>query len=225
MPTVMITGAKRGIGRGLTDRFLEAGWEVVAAGRGASETPLADMNGVRALDIDVADEASIKVAVDALEDLPIDILINNAGVFDSDYAGLNDFTTEQWHRDFVINTMGPVLVTRAFMPNLELGVRKQVAVVSSTMGSMGDNTSGSHYVYRSTKAAVNAAWVSMARDLEPEGFTCVALCPGWVRTDMGGPSAALSIEESTTGLFNVLNNLTPEQNGQFINRTGAIVPW
>ncbi|MBV6631957.1 MAG: SDR family oxidoreductase [Alphaproteobacteria bacterium] len=225
MPTVLITGAKRGIGRGLVDRFLEQGWDVLAAGRDASSSPLAELDRVRTVDFDVTDEASIKTAAASLIGVPIDLLINNAGVFDADYSNLADVSVEQWQRDFAVNTMGPVLVARAFLPNLRAGGRKQLAVISSTMASMGKNAMGFHYSYRSTKAGVNAAWVSLSLDLADDDFTCVVLCPGWVRTDMGGPSAALSVEESTGGLFKVLNGLTAADNGRFINYAGEEVAW
>lgn len=225
MPTVMITGARRGIGRGLTERFLAAGWQVVAAGRDIERADLADQAGVMPLDMDVADEMSIRRAAERLGGWPLDLLVNNAGVFDAAYASLDQVRVADWQRDFAINAIGPVLVTRHFLTNLRAGRRRHLAVISSTMGSMASNTSGAHYAYRSSKAAANAAWVSLARDLGPEGFVCVTLCPGWVRTDMGGPGASLSVEQSTAGLFRVLDNLQPDDNGRFVNYAGETVPW
>ena len=226
MPTVLITGAKRGIGRGLVDRFVEAGWAVIATGRDATATELIDLSDqVTVHDVDVADDQSISALAETLNGQPIDLLINNAGVYDYPRNTLEAVSRDAWLHELSVNTISPVLMTRALLPNLRAGNLKRVAVVSSKMGSIADNSSGSSYMYRSSKAALNAALRSLSHDLAADGFTCVTLHPGWVQTDMGGPSARITVPESTAGLFSILANLTADQNGQFLNYDGTELPW
>jgi NAD(P)-dependent dehydrogenase (short-subunit alcohol dehydrogenase family) len=225
MPTIMITGAKRGIGRGLVDRFLEGGWQVVAAGRNIASTDLAALSGVTTLELDVTDDASIAAAKQALGDRPLDLLLNNAGVYDKAHNGFAEVTREAWEHELMVNTISPLMVSRAFLPNLRAGDRRGLAVISSQMGSIANNTSGSSYMYRSSKAAVNQVWKCLSLELGHEGFTCVTLHPGWVQTDMGGEQATLTVEQSTHGLFQVLARLSPDQNGFFLNFDGALLPW
>ncbi|MEM6901895.1 MAG: SDR family oxidoreductase [Pseudomonadota bacterium] len=225
MPTVMITGAKRGIGRGLTDRFLEAGWDVIAAGRQIAEAEVAKLDGVSTVDLELADDHSINAAAAALSGRPIDLLVNNAGVSNHMNSALGTISRDGWLTELSVNTVAPIFVTRALLPNLRMGSRKQIAMMSSKMGSIADNASGGSYIYRSSKAALNAALKSLSHDLSSDGFTCVTLHPGWVQTDMGGPSAAITVDQSTTGLFAVLNNLSADQNGGFYNFDGTELPW
>ena len=226
MPTVLITGAKRGIGRGLVDRFNENGWQVIATGRDATKTELANRGEqITAMDVDVADDQSIAALATKLAGQPLDLLINNAGVYDVPRNQLDTVTRDAWLHEMSVNSMAPLLVTRALLPNLLAGQRRQVAVISSKMGSITDNTSGSSYMYRSSKAAANAVLRSLSHDLANDGFTCVTLHPGWVQTDMGGPSALVTVERSTTGLFTLLRDLTPQHNGRFFNYDGAELPW
>ena len=226
MPTVLITGAKRGIGRGLVDRFNENGWQVIATGRDATKTELANRGEqITAMDVDVADDQSIAALATKLAGQPLDLLINNAGVYDVPRNQLDTVTRDAWLHEMSVNSMAPLLVTRALLPNLLAGQRRQVAVISSKMGSITDNTSGSSYMYRSSKAAANAVLRSLSHDLANDGFTCVTLHPGWVQTDMGGPSATTTVEQSTTGLANLLINLKSEQNGRFFNFDGTELPW
>ena len=226
MPTVLITGAKRGIGRGLVDRFTEHGWQVIATGREATKTELAGRGDqVRAMDVDVADDQSIETLARTLAGQPVDLLLHNAGVYNYPQNRFETVTRDAWHHELSVNTMAPLLVTRALLPNLMAGERRQVAVISSKMGSMADNTSGGSYMYRSSKAAANAVLRSLSHDLADDGFTCVTLHPGWVQTDMGGPSATTTVAQSTNGLAALLINLKPEQNGRFFNFDGTELPW
>ncbi|MEO0393254.1 MAG: SDR family oxidoreductase [Pseudomonadota bacterium] len=226
MPTVMITGAKRGIGRGLVDQFVQAGWDVIASGRDATATDLARLgNQVTALDLDVTDDRSIAQAVATLNGRPLDLLVNNAGVNNIALNGFDALTRDAWLEELSVNTVAPFMVTRAFLPNLKAGERQHLAVVSSKMGSIEDNTSGGKYMYRSSKTALNMVLKSLSWDLREAGFTCVTLHPGWVQTDMGGPSAPTTVAESTRGLFAILDGLKPEHNGRFFNFDGTELPW
>ena len=226
MPTVMITGAKRGIGRGLVERFLENGWDVIAAGRDATATDLATLGErVTVIDLDVTDPASIEAMVAALAGRAIDLLVNNAGVYNYPKNTLDTVTPEAWLEELSVNTLAPLMVSRALLPNLRAGDMRRLAVISSKMGSIADNTSGGSYMYRSSKAATNAVWRSLSRDLATEGFTCVTLHPGWVQTDMGGGAAPLTVAQSTAGLCKVLSTLELNQNGMFLNYDGTVLPW
>lgn len=158
--TVVITGANRGIGLELAREYLRRGAEVIGLCRRSS--PELDGSGVRVLDgVDVTDGASVVAAAKKLEGVAVHILINNAGVFEDDKLGELDYAAVR--RQFEVNTLGPLRMTEALLGNLEQG--SKVALITSRMGSIADNGSGGYYGYRMSKAALNAAGMSMARDL------------------------------------------------------------
>jgi NAD(P)-dependent dehydrogenase (short-subunit alcohol dehydrogenase family) len=128
-------------------------------------------------------------------------------------------------RVFAVNTIAPLQLVEAMKPNLLLGKHKVIALMSSKMASLSDNTSGGSIIYRSSKAALNAVGKSLAADLSAEDIMVALLHPGWVQTDMGGPNALINTQESVVGLRNVLKQLTPEQSGQFFNYDGTVLPW
>lgn len=225
MTSIVITGASRGIGRELASQYAAAGVTVIATCRtqdaaDALKAALAS-DAVTTPILDVSDDASVSAFASALGDTPIDVLINNAGVLGEQFSfGTMDY--DAWTTAFAINTLGPMRVTEALAGNLVEGAK--VATISSQMGSLLRDTSGS-YPYRSTKAAVNKVVQLMAHDLKPRGIACITMHPGWVQTDMGGPSAAITPEESATGIRQVIDGLTLEQTGSFIQWNGETHPW
>ena len=228
--TVFITGASRGIGLELTHQYLMGGDQVFAAARNPDAQGLAALkkeypDSLTLIALDVTDPASIEKAAAALGAQPIHLLINNAGIFKSKRTELETLDESTWLEEFRVNSISPLMVTRAFKANLVAAGSGVVGMMSSKMGSMGDNTSGGDYSYRSSKAALNAVSVSMAKDLAQDGVTVVALHPGWVQTDMGGPNALIDVVTSATGLKAVLDRAGPGESGRFFDYSGAALPW
>ncbi len=217
---MLITGASRGIGRALATELAQRGHEVIGAMRRPVEIP-----GLRSLALDVTDWRSIAAAADQLAGEPLDVLVNNAGIFGERGAGLGRIDDDRWHAVLATNVIGAYRTTEAFLPHLRRGRTRKLVTISSRMGSMGANTTGGEYVYRSSKAAVNAVMRSLAIDLAAENFIVALLHPGWVRTDMGGAAATLDVGTSARGLASVIEGLTPAANGGFFNYDGTSLVW
>ena len=216
MPTVLITGASRGIGRVLADQYEDDGWNVIRTCRSPQN--------LNEMALDITNVRQVNRIAHVLSDTPIDVLINNAGVIGQRDAIIGNIDYEQWEETFRINTLGPIRVAEALAENVAASEKKVIVFISSIMGSISQN-GGGHYLYRSTKAALNNAMVSLSMDLASRGVVCVSIHPGWVRTDMGGPSAALSVPDSANGIRNVIAGLHREDNGCFYDYTGAEIPW
>ena len=220
MPTVVIVGANRGIGFELAHQFKDRGESVVAVCRKASNE-LAEL-GVEVIDgIDVTNERSLARLVKTLGSRTIDILVNNAGVLSDE--SLIDLDVDRIRRQFEVNSLGPLRVTAALRENLDKG--SKVAIVTSRMGSIEDNTSGGRYGYRMSKAAVNMAGRSLAHDLKEAGVAVVVLHPGFVRTDMTGHQGLIDPPESAAGLIARIDELTSETTGTFRHTNGETIPW
>jgi len=220
MATICITGANRGIGLELARQFKGRGDEVVAVCRKPS-AELADL-GVRIIDgIDVTDDAAVGRLAKALGDTTLDILVNNAGVLSDE--SLADLDFDRIRRQFEVNSLGPLRITAALRGNLKDGAK--VAIVTSRMGSIEDNTSGGRYGYRMSKAAVNMAGRSLAHDLESDGVAVVILHPGFVRTGMTGHTGLIDPDESAAGLIARIDELTLETSGAFRHANGEHLPW
>ena len=226
MSTVLITGANRGIGLEFARQYAEAGYRVHAACRApGSAGALASLgNGVKLHKLDVTDHAGIEALAAGLRNEAIDILINNAGIY-GDRQELGKIDYAAWQEVMRVNTLAPLKMAECFLPHLEAGKMKVIASLTSRMGSIADNNAGGHYIYRSSKAALNAAARSLALDLAPRGITVIVFHPGWVKTDMGGPSALIDAETSVAGMRAVIEGAGPKATGRFFNYDGAEVPW
>ncbi|HET9481688.1 MAG TPA: SDR family oxidoreductase, partial [Candidatus Polarisedimenticolia bacterium] len=206
-------------------------WRVHAARRTPrADDPISRLDSQKAGSIavhtlDVTDSAAIAALARELSGEPIDTLLNNAGVYEDRDTAFGAADPEAWVRVLRVNTIAPLKMAEAFVEHVASSRRRLIATISSRMGSIEDNGSGGYYLYRSSKAAANMVVRSLSRDLKPRGIVCVALSPGWVRTDMGGPSAPLSVEQSVTGLRRVMDRLTPADTGRFLEHDGAEVPW
>lgn len=222
--TVLITGANRGLGLEFARQFNAAGWHVIATARKPDQASELKAYQVRVTQLDVADPDSIAALAASLDGQPIDMLINNAGIFPRantiEEVGLDDY-----RRTLAVNTLGPLLVTRALLPNLRLGSKKTVVNISSRLGSIDLNDSGRFYGYRESKAALNMFTRTLANELRAERFICAAIHPGWVQTDMGGKEANLTPEESVRGMRSVIDKLVPEDSGTYWSYSGEQVPW
>ena len=230
MPSTLITGANRGIGLELCRQYAADRWTVHACCRNPGEATelrqLAESGSrVTVHALDFTDGKQIRSVASAVGDAPIDILINNAGVYGKPDGGFGDIDDRVWLYTLKVNTLAPLHVSEAFAGNVARSERRVIAVMTSRMGSIDDNTSGGSYIYRSSKAAVNMIVKSMAVDLAGRGIVCVVLHPGWVRTDMGGRSAPLAVDKSVAGLRQVLSGLKPSDSGRFFGWDGAEVPW
>jgi len=224
---VLVTGAGRGIGLELARHYAAEGWTVLAtvrdAGRAAALRALPGR--IEVLELEVADPASVAALARSLAGRAIDLLINNAGIYGPDNPEPGSFDYRAWEQVLAVNTLGPVRVTEALLPHLRAGKGRVIASLTSLMGSIGENTGGGALFYRSSKAALNAAMKTLAIALRPERFTVVVLHPGWVRTDMGGPSAPLDPPTSAAGLARVIAKLGPDDSGRFFNYDGRELPW
>ena len=227
---VFITGTTRGIGLELVRQFLEAGSKVFATARHPESDALQSLKAVHGdelqlLTLDVTNSSEIETAITSLAGHPVNLLINNAGLFQSRSDDAESLATETWLQEFHVNAIAPFMVTRALRGNLAAAEDALVAMISSKMVSMSDNTSGGAYSYRSSKAALNAVTVCLAQDLAGDGTRVVALHPGWVRTDMGGANAPVDASQSASGLRKVMIGIDETQNGGFFDYTGAAIPW
>lgn len=228
MSTIFITGANRGIGLSLTQQYLESGHTVYSTYRdkNAAEALLTlsqAHSNLTCLELDVTNYLGVSKLADEIEG--IDILINNAGYYGPKGYGLGNTDVEEWRRVFETNTIAPLKLVEAFLPALSNGSLKKVACLSSRVGSMTENTSGGGYIYRSSKAALNSVVKSLSNDLTSQGFTVLALHPGWVQTEMGGPNALIDTQTSAAGLIQVIENSNTEVSGHFFNYDGSTIAW
>jgi NAD(P)-dependent dehydrogenase (short-subunit alcohol dehydrogenase family) len=227
MPRCLITGANRGLGLEFTRQYAAEGWHVIATCRQPqSAVALAAVPGnVRVEALDVTDFAAIAALADHLGGEPIDLLINNAGVYGPSQVRYDQIDPAVWADVLAVNAIAPLVVSAAFVPAVTKGAHRKIVSLTSLMGSIADNSSGGAYYYRSSKAALNAAMRSLAIDLKGQGIIVAVLHPGWVRTDMGGAKAPLDVETSVQGMRRVIANLTPADSGRFFNHDGRELPW
>ncbi len=223
-PTVLITGANRGLGLEFARQFHKAGYQVIATARKPDAADKLNGLGVRVEQLDVADAASVSGLAERLGGQSIDILINNAGIT-ARIRSLEDVDFSTIERIIQVNTLGPMRVTQALLGGLRKGDRKIIVNITSSMGSIERNTRGGGYGYRESKAALNMFTRTIAAELRPEGFRCITMSPGWVKTDMGGPNARLTPAESIAGMIKVIDGLTAQDSGEFFNHNGERMPW
>lgn len=231
MFTILVTGANRGIGFGLVNKFYTAGWKVLACCRNpATATALQNLAAtskqqISIYKLDVTDEKSILSLAKTLKSQSIDILYNNAGIGGPDASSLHDLKISEWIDVFKANTFGPFLVSRALVEQVKNSKLKIIANMSSILGSIALNNSEDDYIYRSSKTALNSIVKCLANDLKAAGVTVIALHPGWVRTDMGGPSGEIDATTSAAGLFKVLNSISIRDTGRFLTYRGKELKW
>ena len=218
MPTVLITGANRGIGLEFARQYSTDGWDVVATVR--EKSPELDALGVRVERLDMRDLDVLAKFGERLDSL--DLLVANAGTYGPKSPESGE-EGEEWLETFAVNTVAPYLLARSVLPLVARSEGKLIAI-STRMGSIEDNTSGGYIAYRSSKSALNMAWRSLAIDNAGRAI-CAALHPGWVQTRMGGRSAPLSPEESVSSMRQVIDGLSPGDSGAFFSHDGSEIPW
>lgn len=228
MATYLVTGASRGIGLELVKQLRARGDAVIGTVRSEKDADAIRALGAEATILDVGDEASIDTFAAGLRTptvRPIDVLINNAGVFPREQDTLESLRSDTLVDAFRINAVAPVFVTRALLPNLLAGQRRLVVHISTIMGSLASTTSSGAYPYRASKAALNMLHRASSVELGTQGLTCVAVHPGWVRTDMGGAEAHLAPEESVSGILRLIANAGPAHHAGYFDYAGKALPW
>ena len=230
MPSVLITGANRGIGLEFTSSFADDGWRVHACCRNPDKAKdlklLAEgsSGAVSVHRLDVTDGLKAASLAREFAEEAIDILINNAGVY-GPREGFGETDYDEWLPVLAVNVLAPMRIVERFAEHVGRSERRLIVNISSRMGSMAENTGGGAYIYRSSKAALNMVSRSLAADLAPRSITVVAFHPGWVQTDMGGQQAAISAQESVQGMRKVIDRLTPDDTGKFFGFDGREIPW
>jgi NAD(P)-dependent dehydrogenase (short-subunit alcohol dehydrogenase family) len=231
MPTVLITGASRGIGFEFARQYAAENWRVFASCRSpARAVALQDLaqtarDMISVISLDVSDADSVRDAAATLRDVAIDLLINCAGITGASGQSTGHVDYGSWARVLDVNTMGPMRVLEAFADSVARSERRLVVTITSGMGSLADNTSGGSIAYRSSKAGLNMAMRSAAIDLAPRRITCVLINPGWVKTDMGGPGATLSPQQSVNAMRRLIATLGPDHSGKFFHYDGGEYAW
>lgn len=222
--TVLITGANRGLGLEYARQFKAKGYAVIGTARNPGEAAELAALDVQVEALDVTDAASVAALAKRLDGVPIDVLINNAGIGDRDDTSILATDFAMFERTLAVNTLGPLRVTQALLPNLRAGGRKHIVNMSSRLGSITLNN-GNYPAYRASKAALNQVNRNLSIELGKQGFVVVVVHPGWVRTEMGGAEAPLLPEESVRGLVKLIERLSASDNGRFYDYLGEELPW
>jgi len=227
--TILITGANRGIGLALTAELLKAGHRVLAATRNPAKA--SDLEKLRnaggellVIEMDVTSDKSVTTAAGGVGAL--DVLVNNAAVFPEEGdESIFDMKLEHFREAFETNVLGVIRVTKAFVPLLEKGENPRIVNISSGAGSVTAKDDYHYYAYAASKAALNMVTRGLAAEFRPRGICVVAMTPGWVKTEMGGPEAPLTPGESAQAIARTITTLTMEKTSLFIDRTGEEVSY
>lgn len=231
MTTILVTGANRGLGLEFVRQYAAEGVHVHAACRNPDKADAlnalaASSKGlVKVHAMNVADAASVTACAKALEGTALDIIINNAGIYGPKQQSAGDMDYAGWAETHAVNTMGPLRVAVAFKEHLKRSSTRKMVAITSQMGSIAQGGGRGFYAYRSSKTALNMVINLLANDWRDEGITTLAMHPGWVRTDMGGPQAPLSPEESVSGMRKVIAALTPAGSGTYLDYAGKPIAW
>ncbi len=231
MTTVLITGANRGLGLEFCRQYAEQGWHVIACSRNPDDA--FDLNNlasrrhnIQLEALDVSEFGEIDALSQKLSDHCIDVLINNAGVYgDKQSGGFGQLDYQAWNQSLMVNTLAPMKMAEAFLPQIKCSDKKLIVNISSLMGSVTDNDSGGSILYRSSKAALNAAMKSLAIGLKDQSVGVLIFHPGWVRTDMGGPNGLINADQSVAGMCALIKNFSLDQSGCFVKYDGTPMPW
>ncbi len=219
MGTYLVTGASRGIGLAYCQQLRDRGDTAIAVCR--QPTPELEKLGVKVISgIDITADDSVANLAQQLAGTPLDVLINNAGIMER--VSLENLDFASMRRQFEVNALGALRVTAALLDRLSEGAK--VIIMTSRMGSIGDNTSGGSYGYRMSKAAVSMAGKSLSHDLKPRGIAVAILHPGLVGTRMTN-FTGMTPDEAVTGLLQRIDELTLETTGTFWHSNGEVLPW
>ena len=228
---ILVTGANRGLGLGLVKKFLKNNEKVICTTRNISKSKELILckekynDNLEICELDLLDKDSPNILSNFLGNETIDLFINNAGVIGHSAQHFKSVSLNHWIDVLKVNLISPLLITQSIIKNVEKSSEGKIYFISSKVGSIEDNKSGGMYIYRSSKTALNQVVKSLSIDLKPLGISVISLHPGWVRTEMGGPNALISVEESVNGMVDVISNTSIINSGQFINYDGTRLPW
>jgi NAD(P)-dependent dehydrogenase (short-subunit alcohol dehydrogenase family) len=234
MSRVLITGANRGLGLEFVRQYAADGWDVIATSRSPEKsTELQELerkNSKVSLNaLDVTSAKSVETLAHGLSGQAIDLLVLNSAIYTRNGNKIGEIDFEGWREAIETNLLGAVRVAQALLENVAASKQKQIAAISTGMGSVQALKStiefGAVYQYRTSKTALNMAMSILAKELEPRGISVVIFDPGWVKTDMGGPNAALTPEQSIGGMRKVLAGNPMDLTGKFVGYDGGIRPW
>lgn len=228
--TVLITGANRGLGLALSRHFIADGYHVIGTARKPKKATELKNAGAQVVQLDVTDDGSIAAMAEKLKNVPIDILINNAGYINDYERGMTSFkktTRDEYLRTYNINTVGPVLVARALYPNLLMSKSKVKKLIntSSHGGIIDRKDTHAIYAYDTTKTALNKLTNELAKDLKADNIVVISMAPGWNKTKTGGEGAQLNPNESMAKAKKMIEGLTLANTGTFITYNGRLVKW
>lgn len=232
MTRILITGSNRGLGLEWVRQYAALGWRVAATCRNPEQATdlqrlAREHDNITLHALDITRPEHVRDLAQALTGATVDILVNNAGVYNErwgrDKLGAIDY--DAWLQTFAVNTLGAMRVTEALRDNLARGDKRLVVAITSHMGSITDISAPNDYAYRSSKAALNAAFKGLSLDLQPHGIGVLLLHPGWVRTRMGGNDAPLSVEESVRNMRALMDRFTLSDSGRFYRHDGTQIPW
>lgn len=226
MARVFIGGASQGLGLELARQYAADGWEVLATFRDAEgeERLRAAGGSVRTFRLDVTDVEAVAQLGRALAGTPIDVLIANAGISGAPVEPTRE-SVASFLRVFEVNAIAPLLLANSLLDSVAASGQKKLVAMSSVLGSIGSNSAGGKVPYRASKAALNAAWKSLAVELAPRGITAVVLHPGWVQTRMGGAGASLTPQASVLRVRATIAALDASRSGAFLRYDGESIPW
>lgn len=224
MPTILVVGASRGLGLEFVRQFSAAGWRAIGTVRDMARGADVSKAGGEVYLCDVTDPASVERLGARLAKDSIDVLVCNAGIYSGRDWKLGGTDYADFEQILRTNTLAPLRVVEALVEPVARGAQKKIVLMSSRMGSNAQSSGGS-MPYRVSKAALNSVAKNLSIELAPRGITTVCTHPGWVRTDMGGASAAIDPAESIAGLRKVIEGLKPSDNGKFFNYDGSELPW
>jgi NAD(P)-dependent dehydrogenase (short-subunit alcohol dehydrogenase family) len=227
MPTVMITGANRGLGLEFTKQYAADGWTVIATCRDPfAPGELATIEGdIQVHGLEVANHPQVDKLANDLRGTAIDVLLNNAGMFGPRGVVAESVDFAAWEEVQRVNVFAPLKIATAFAGHVAASDEKKIVCISSIMASIECTTAGSEYIYRSTKTALNMAMRVFANDPASQGATIAMFHPGWVQTDMGGTGADIDAVTSITNLRRSIAGLTSADSGKFFNYDGTSLPW
>ena len=224
MPSILVTGAGRGLGLELARQYAEDGWRVIGTVRDSAARSRVEKLGARALTLDVTRKAELDALARQLAREPVDVLFCSAGISGRKGMALGSFDFDSWDEVLRVNLLGPAATVQALVDNVAASQRKVIALMSSRLGSIGES-SGMTLPYATSKAALNMLAKGLAATLASRGIIVVALSPGWVKTDMGGAAAPLSPQTSVSGLRKVIAGLRSADSGRFFSYDGSSIPW
>ena len=232
MESILVTGSNRGLGLEWAEQYAEAGWRVYATCRHPEQADAlrllsAAHPNLTVHRLDVTHQEEIASLAAELDGKPIDILLNNAGVYFEKFLeeDLGRINYGHWEQTFRVNSLGPMRVSAAFTEHVARSTRRLVVAITSHMGSIAEIGSPGSYAYRSSKAALNAAMKGLSLALQPRGIGVLLLHPGWVQTRMGGPGALYTTHTSVTGMRKLVEGFRLADTGHFYRFDGSTIPW